>query len=93
MSYFQAGAPPHCRRQARSSRSAPRGRWRSQSHELPLLLLPLTVPVLIAAIESTAILLSGRPISEAGLWFRLLAGFDIIFTVLCWLLFGYVIEE
>jgi len=50
-------------------------------------------PVLIAAIESTAILLSGRPISEAGLWFRLLAGFDIIFTVLCWLLFGYVIEE
>ncbi|HKZ51976.1 MAG TPA: heme exporter protein CcmB [Candidatus Acidoferrales bacterium] len=73
--------------------SAVSANTRMQELMLPLLLLPLTVPVLIAAIESTAILLSGRPISEAGLWFRLLAGFDIIFTVLCWLLFGYVIEE
>jgi len=73
--------------------SAVSANTRMQELMLPLLLLPLTVPVLIAAIESTAILLSGRPISEAALWFRLLAGFDIIFTVLCWLLFGYVIEE
>ncbi len=73
--------------------SAVSANTRMQELMLPLLLLPLTVPVLIAAIESTTVLLSGRPVSDAALWFRLLAGFDIIFTVLCWLLFGYVIEE
>ncbi|MFQ5776540.1 MAG: heme exporter protein CcmB [Terriglobia bacterium] len=66
---------------------------RMQELMLPLLLLPLTVPVLIAAIELTTVLLSGRSMAEASLWFKLLAGFDTIFTVLCWLLFGYVIEE
>lgn len=73
--------------------SAVSANTRMQELMLPLLLLPLTVPVLIAAIEATATLLSERPMSEAAVWFRLLAGFDIIFTVLCWLLFTYVIEE
>lgn len=73
--------------------SAVSANTRMQELMLPLLLLPLTVPVLIAAIETTVILLEGRPMSEAGLWFRLLAGFDIIFTVLCWILFSYVLEE
>lgn len=73
--------------------SAVSANTRMQELMLPLLLLPLTVPVLIAAIELTNVLLSGRPMAEASLWFKMLAGFDTIFTVLCWLLFGYVIEE
>ncbi|MBI4462547.1 MAG: heme exporter protein CcmB [Acidobacteria bacterium] len=73
--------------------SAVSAHTRMQELMLPLLLLPLTVPVLIAAIESTVVLLEGRPMSEAGLWLRLLTGFDIIFTLLCWLLFDYVVEE
>jgi heme exporter protein B len=60
---------------------------------LPMLLLPLTIPVLIAAIESTTILLSGLPMREAELWIKLLAGFDVIFTVLAWLLFDSVVQE
>jgi len=73
--------------------SAVSANTRMQELMLPLLLLPLTVPVLIAAIECTTILLEGRPMTDAHLWFRLLVGFDIIFTVLCWLLFSYVVEE
>lgn len=73
--------------------SAVSANTRMQELMLPLLLLPLTVPVLIAAIECTATLLSGAPLRHASLWFQLLAGFDIIFTVLSWLLFAYVIEE
>ncbi|MFQ5694396.1 MAG: heme exporter protein CcmB [Terriglobia bacterium] len=73
--------------------SAVSANTRMQELMLPLLLLPLTVPVLIAAIELTTLLLAGRPMSEGTPWFRLLAGFDIIFTLLCWLLFAYVIEE
>ncbi len=60
---------------------------------LPMLLLPLTIPVLIAAIESTTILLRGLPMREAELWIKLLAGFDVIFTVLAWLLFDSVVQE
>ena len=60
---------------------------------LPMLLLPLTIPVLIAAIESTTILLSGLPMREAEIWIKLLAGFDVIFTVLAWLLFDSVVQE
>lgn len=60
---------------------------------LPMLLLPLTIPVLIAAIESTTILLRGFPIRQAELWIKLLAGFDVIFTVLAWLLFDSVVQE
>ncbi len=60
---------------------------------LPMLLLPLTIPVLIAAIESTTVLLRGLPMREAELWIKLLAGFDVIFTVLAWLLFDSVVQE
>ena len=73
--------------------SAVSANTRMQELMLPLLLLPLTVPVLIAAIESTVILLEGRPMSEAALWIKLLTGFDIVFTLLCWLLFDFVVQE
>lgn len=66
---------------------------RMQELMLPLLLLPMTVPLLIAAITCTSVLLAGRPMSEASLWLKLLVGFDIMFTVLSWLLFEYVVQE
>lgn len=74
--------------------SAVSANTRMQELMLPLLLLPLTVPVLIAAIECTVVLLNNGPMmAEAGHWLQLLTGFDIIFTLLCWLLFDYVIQE
>lgn len=73
--------------------SAVSANTRMQELLLPLLLLPMTVWVLVFAIQSTAVLLSGRPMSEVTLGLQLLAGFDIIFTVLCWVLFNYVLEE
>jgi len=73
--------------------SAVSANTRMQELMLPLLLLPLTVPVLVAAVDLTTLLLFNRPMSEGSMQFRLLAGFDIIFTLLCWLLFGYVLEE
>ena len=73
--------------------SAVSANTRMQELMLPLLLLPLTVPVLIATVDLTADLLAGVPMSLGTLQFRLLAAFDTIFTLLCWLLFGYVVEE
>ena len=67
---------------------------RSRAREvlLPLLLFPMLVPVLIAAIEATKALLGGDVMGDAGAWARLLAAFDVIFVVASFLAFEFVIE-
>ncbi|HEU5305306.1 MAG TPA: heme exporter protein CcmB [Gemmatimonadales bacterium] len=60
---------------------------------LPVLLLPFMVPPLIAAVQATARLLAGRPLSEMWGWLRLLALYDIVFVTLCVLAFSAVVDE
>ncbi|MGH7509492.1 MAG: heme exporter protein CcmB [Gemmatimonadales bacterium] len=60
---------------------------------LPVLLLPFMVPPLIAAVQVTARLLAGRPLSEMWGWLRLLALYDIVFVTLCMLAFSAVVDE
>jgi heme exporter protein B len=60
---------------------------------LPVLLLPFMVPPLIGAVQVTARLLDGRPLSEMLGWFRLLALYDIVFVTLCTLAFAAVMDE
>ena len=50
---------------------------------LPVLLLPFMVPPLIGAVQVTARLLAGRPLSEMLGWLRLLALYDVVFVTLC----------
>ena len=66
---------------------------RSRETMLPLLLLPMTVPVIIAAVEATGAILDGDSFGELGRWWQLLLAFDVIFLVLSSLLFGAVLEE
>ncbi len=68
---------------------------RSRAREvlLPLLLFPMLVPVLVAAVEATSLLLQGDPMGEATRWVRLLVSFDVIFLGASILAFGAVIEE
>jgi heme exporter protein B len=50
---------------------------------LPMLVYPMMIPCLMAAIQLTTPLVAGDPISgDLMAWFRLLIGFDIIFTAL-----------
>jgi heme exporter protein B len=50
---------------------------------LPVVIYPLLIPLLIAAIELTNSAVTNQPIGEAGyLWTRVLIVFDIIFTAL-----------
>jgi heme exporter protein B len=60
---------------------------------LPILLFPVVVPVIIAAVKSTARVLQGNPWSLIVPWIKLLVGFDIIFLVVSFLTFEYVIGE
>ena len=68
---------------------------RSRAREvlLPLLLFPMLVPVLVAAVEATAALLGGDLMAESGRWIRLLVAFDLIFLGAALAAFGAVIEE
>jgi heme exporter protein B len=50
---------------------------------LPVVIYPLLIPLLIAAIELTNLSLGAQPVGEADyLWLRVLIVFDIIFTSL-----------
>ena len=50
---------------------------------LPVIIYPLLIPLLIAAIEITNLLFNAQPsLSEGLLWGRLLIVFDIVFTAL-----------
>jgi heme exporter protein B len=65
---------------------------RAREIMLPLLLLPLTVPVLIASVKATAIALGARPV-ETLPWLQLLAGFDIVVVATSFIVFEYLLEE
>jgi len=60
---------------------------------LPLLLLPLVAPVLLAASRATSLLLLGDPMGQVGSWAGLLAAFNLVFWPLGALLFGALLEE
>lgn len=59
---------------------------------LPLLLLPVSVPLLIASVEATAALFAESP-SLDRTWLAVLVAFDIIFFATAWLLSDYLLEE
>lgn len=60
---------------------------------LPVLLLPLLLPVVIFAAGATQRLLVGRPFAEVAGSVKMLAAFDLIFVIVCTLVFGSVVEE
>lgn len=66
---------------------------RAREVMLPMLLFPIAVPVLVAAVKSTGTVLAGEPLSAAGGWLQLLVACDVIFLVLAFLTFEYVVEE
>ena len=59
---------------------------------LPLLLLPILAPLLIAAVEATASLFAEQPALDRT-WLAFLGGFDIVFLTASWLLCDFLLEE
>jgi heme exporter protein B len=61
---------------------------------LPLLLLPLTVPVMIGAAAATKPLLS-MPLETSGVgkWLAVLALYDLIFGLLAYAVFDFLMED
>ena len=66
---------------------------RARQTLLPLLLFPLVVPVLLAAVKATSLLILGDPMGQVRPWVTLLVAFDLIHWSLCGLLFDRVVED
>jgi heme exporter protein B len=49
---------------------------------LPTLIYPMLIPALIGAIELSRALITGGPLAENMIWFRILVAFNVIFTIL-----------
>ena len=60
---------------------------------LPILLFPVIVPVLIAAVRLTAAILDNLPLEETRKWVGLLLAFDALFMGISFVLFDFVVEE
>ena len=73
--------------------SAMAANTRAREVMLPIMIFPISVPVVIASVEATALALSGSPPTNRLGWIELLAGFDLIFGILCFVVFDYVVEE
>ena len=66
---------------------------RAREVMLPVLLLPLAIPALIAAVRATGGLIEGATLADVGGWVRLLVVYDLVILAVSMLTFGYVVEE
>jgi heme exporter protein B len=66
---------------------------RAREVMLPVLLLPLAVPLLIAAVQATGGLVAGGTLADVGSWLRLLIVYDLLMVAVSILTFGYLVEE
>lgn len=60
---------------------------------LPILMLPIMVPVIIASVKATVSLLSGSTGPDYVFGLRLIGVFDAIFLVVAIVVFDYIVEE
>jgi len=68
-------------------------RTRTREVMLPLLLIPLSVPLLIACVESTSAILAARDFADEAHWLRLIVAFDIVFLALGYATYPAILEE
>jgi heme exporter protein B len=73
--------------------SAMASQARAKQTLLPLLLFPLVVPVLLASVKATSLLIEGDPMGQLKSWVTLVTSFDLIYWSLCGLVFGRVVED
>ncbi|MCG2769109.1 MAG: heme exporter protein CcmB [Anaerolineae bacterium] len=73
--------------------SAMAAHTRAREVMLPILLFPIMVPAMIAAVKATGGIVDGQELSEIAHWVRLLVAFDVIFLAISFMTFDFVVEE
>jgi heme exporter protein B len=73
--------------------SAITAQTRAREVLLPILLLPVAAPVLIAAVKATSGILDGLAMGDLTRWLQLLVAFDLIFPAVAFMTFDFVVKE
>jgi len=60
---------------------------------LPILLFPVVLPLIIAAVKASTGFLQGLEMTEISPWLNLLIVFDLVFTAVSFMVFDFVVEE
>jgi heme exporter protein B len=60
---------------------------------LPVILFPVVIPLILAAVRASSGILSRDITGSVGFWILMIAGFDLIFAAGSYLLFDFVIRE
>jgi len=68
-------------------------RLRAREVMLPLLMLPVIAPLLLAAVKATTAALGGDPLGELASWLQLLAGYDLVMLLAGVAGYGFLLEE
>ncbi|WP_298006159.1 heme exporter protein CcmB [Anaerolinea sp.] len=66
---------------------------RTRDMLLPILLFPVVIPVLVAAVKASAGFLQTLPFEEIQPWLNLLITYDVVFTAIAFMVFDSVVEE
>jgi heme exporter protein B len=66
---------------------------RSRDMLLPILLFPLVIPVIIAAVKASTGYLETWPFVDIQPWLSLLIVYDVIFIAAAFMVFEYIVEE
>ena len=66
---------------------------RTRDMLLPILLFPVTIPVLLAAVKASTGFLQGFEMVDIRPWMNLLIVYDVIFIAVAFMVFEYVVEE
>jgi heme exporter protein B len=66
---------------------------RARESMLPILLLPVMVPIFTAGVALTAAIVDGRTLADVQRWLFLMAGYDVVFLTIAYIVFDLIWEE
>ena len=66
---------------------------RAREVMLPILLFPVTLPAIIAAVKATAGILDGVPFADWQQWLNVVLAFDVILIAVSMMTFDFIVEE
>jgi heme exporter protein B len=66
---------------------------RTRDMLLPILLFPVVIPLVVAAVKASSGFIQALPMTDITPWLNMLLVYDVIFLVVAWMVFDYVVEE
>ncbi len=66
---------------------------RARDVMLPVLVFPILVPIVVAAVKATTLVIRGDPMGEMWTWLRIMGLIDVVLLTVCTLTFEFALED